>query len=61
MDWTRIMGLVMLLALLAFIGPRVLDSVRNSPKGTTADWLGAMKPLLFVVAFIALLFMLAKG
>lgn len=61
MDWTRIMGLVMLLMLLGFIGPRVLNSVRNSPKGSPADWMEAAKPLLLVVGFVILLFYMAKG
>lgn len=55
MDWYKILLAITLLGMIVLIFPRMLDSVRNSPKGTAEDWKMFLLPLVGVVLFIALL------
>jgi len=55
MDWTKIGSALFLIAMLAFIFPRMRAAVKHSPKGTGKDWMGFVIPLIAVIGFIILL------
>ncbi|MGB0865834.1 MAG: hypothetical protein ACPGSC_04960 [Granulosicoccaceae bacterium] len=61
MDTMQIIGLIGAIMMLVVIGPSMLNLAKNSPKGSSEDWMDAAKPLLLVVGFVMLLFYLAKG
>lgn len=61
MDWIQIMGALGAVMMLIVVGPAMLNMARNSPKGSSEDWMSAAKPLLLVVGFVFLLFYMAKG
>ena len=58
MDWTKIGTALLLGAMLIFIFPRMREAVKNSPKGTTQDWMGFIVPLAAVIGFVILLIMM---
>ena len=58
MDWTKIGTALLLVAMLIFIFPRMREAVKNSPKGTTQDWMGFIVPLAAVIGFVILLIMM---
>ena len=58
MDWTKIGTALLLGAMLIFIFPRMREAVKNSPKGTSQDWMGFIIPLAAVIAFVILLIMM---
>ena len=58
MDWTKIGTALLLGAMLIFIFPRMREAVKNSPKGTTQDWMGFIIPLAAVIGFVILLIMM---
>jgi len=35
--------------------PRAMNAVKNSPKGTTKDWMGYVVPMAVVILFVMLL------
>lgn len=52
------MQIISALALVMFIVvlfPAVLDRMRNSPKGTSSDWMGFVGPMLVIALFVMLL------
>ena len=55
MDWTKIGTALLLGAMLIFIFPRLREAVKNSPKGTSQDWMGFIIPLAAVIGFVILL------
>ena len=55
MDWLKIGSALFLVAMLVFIYPRMKQALKNSPKGTTKDWMGFIIPIAGVVLFVALL------
>ncbi len=55
MDWMKIFSALLIILMLAYIVPRAKDMVKNSPKGSNNDWIGALIPLILVVGFIFLL------
>jgi hypothetical protein len=55
MDWTKIGTALLLGAMLIFIFPRMREAVKNSPKGTSQDWMGFIIPLAAVIGFVILL------
>ena len=55
MDWTKIGTALLLGAMLIFIFPRMREAVKNSPKGTSQDWMGFIIPLVAVIGFVILL------
>ena len=58
MDWTKIGTALLLGAMLIFIFPRMREAVKNSPKGTSQDWMGFIIPLAAVIGFVILLIMM---
>lgn len=57
MDWIKIGSAALLIGMLIFIYPRMKHAIKNSPKGTSKDWMGYVVPLVAVIAFVALLIM----
>ncbi len=57
MDWLQIGSAALLVGMLVMIFPRVRHAMKNSPKGTTQDWMGYVVPLVAVIAFVVLLIM----
>lgn len=55
MDWLQIGSAALLVGMLVMIFPRVRHAMKNSPKGTTQDWMGFVIPLVAVIGFVALL------
>lgn len=55
MGWEKIGGIILLVAMLIFIFPRMRHAVKNSPKGTANDWMGYIVPIIGVILFILLL------
>ena len=52
------MQIISALALVMFIVilfPATLERMRNSPKGTSSDWMGFIVPIIVVILFIILL------
>lgn len=55
MDWLKIASAIFLVAMFFFILPSAKRMVKNSPKGSTSDWMGFIVPMAAVVLFIILL------
>ena len=55
MDWTQILGAVLMAAMLVFIAPKAFRMMKESPEGSSSDWMAAMLPLAAVAAFVVLL------
>jgi len=55
MDWMAIGTAVLLLGMMVFIFPSLKNAVKNSPKGTSSDWMSFIIPLAAIVGFIILL------
>jgi len=55
MDWIQIGSAALMIGMLVLIFPRVRHAMKNSPKGTTQDWMGFVIPLIAVIGFVVLL------
>ena len=55
MDWLKIGSALLLIAMLFMIFPRAMQAIKNSPKGTTKDWMGYIVPLAVVILFVVML------
>lgn len=55
MDWLKIAAGVALVAMFFFILPSAKRMVKESPKGSTSDWLGYIIPMAVVGLFIVML------
>ena len=54
-DWVRILQAVFFAAMIAFIAPRAIRMMKESPEGSSQDWISALIPLGAVIAFVVLL------
>ena len=52
MDWLQIGSAALLVGMLVLIFPRVRHAMKNSPKGSTQDWMGFIVPLAAVIGFV---------
>ncbi len=59
--WMQIALGAMALVALFYFGPKAGEAVKNSPKGSAKDWLGALLPIGGVVLFVLLLIWLAQA
>lgn len=57
MDWLKIGSAALLIGMLFMIYPSVRHAMKNSPKGSSQDWMGFIVPLVAVVGFVILLIM----
>ncbi len=55
MDWLKVGSALLLIAMFFMIFPGARRAVKNSPKGTTKDWMGYIVPMVVVVLFVMLL------
>jgi len=55
MDWMEIVSALALVMFIVIMFPVARYMIKNSPKGTTSDWVGFVVPLVTVVLFIILL------
>ena len=53
--WMKIGSAVLLVAILAMIFPRARQMMKESPKGTPAQWVSFLIPVTVVVLFVLLL------
>jgi len=58
MDWLKIASAALLVAMFFMILPSAKRMVKESPKGSTSDWMGYIVPVAAVALFIVLLIML---
>jgi len=55
MDWLKISAAVFLIAMFFMILPTARRMVKESPKGSSSDWMGFIIPIVAIVLFIVLL------
>ena len=55
MDWLKIASVALLVAMFFVILPSAKRMVKESPKGTSSDWMGFVLPMAVVILFIILL------
>ena len=55
MDWLKIASAVLLVAMFFMILPSAKRMVKESPKGSTSDWMGYIVPMAVIALFIVLL------
>lgn len=55
MDWMKIISALALVMFIVILFPRARDMVKNSPKGTSSDWVSFVIPMIGIVLFIMLL------
>jgi hypothetical protein len=55
MDWLQIAGAVLLVAMFCMILPSAKRMVKESPKGSSSDWMSFVFPMAVVILFIMLL------
>ena len=55
MDWMQIASAMALGMFVIFLFPRARDAMKNSPKGSSSDWMGFIIPIVAIMLFIMLL------
>ncbi|WP_295627775.1 hypothetical protein [uncultured Nitrosomonas sp.] len=55
MDWMQIIAALALVMFIVVLLPRTRHMIKNSPKGTSSDWMSFVIPIAVVVLFIILL------
>lgn len=55
MDWMEIVSALALVMFIVIMFPAAQYMIKNSPKGTTSDWMSFIVPLVAVILFIILL------
>ena len=55
MDWIKIASAIFLVAMFFMILPSAKRMVKESPKGSSSDWMGFIIPMAAVVLFIVFL------
>jgi hypothetical protein len=58
MDWMKIFSALALVMFIVFLFPRARDMMKNSPKGSSSDWMSFVIPIIAIVLFIMLLIQL---
>jgi hypothetical protein len=58
MDWMKIFAALALVMFIVFLFPRARDMMKNSPKGSSSDWMSFVIPIIAIVLFIMLLIQL---
>jgi len=54
-DWMKIVSAMALIMFIVLLFPRAADAMKNSPKGSSSDWMGFIVSIIMVVIFITLL------
>jgi hypothetical protein len=55
MDWMKIGSALLMVMFIAMIFPQARRMLKESPEGSSKEWMSAIIPLLLVGGFIALL------
>ncbi len=55
MDWMKIGSALLLVMFIIFMFPNARRMLKESPEGSSSDWLSALIPIVLVGGFIALL------
>ncbi|MBY0474611.1 MAG: hypothetical protein K2Q13_06065 [Nitrosomonas sp.] len=55
MDWMQIIAALALVMFIVVLFPRARHMIKNSPKGTSSDWMSFVIPIAAVVLFVMLL------
>ncbi len=55
MDWMQIVSALALVAFIIILLPSTRQMIKNSPKGTSSDWMSFAIPIIAVILFIMLL------
>ncbi len=58
MDWMKIFSALALIMFIVILFPRARDMMKNSPKGTSSDWMSFAIPVVMIVLFIMFLIQL---
>ena len=58
MDWMKIGWAVLLVMMIVVIWPNARRMLKESPEGTSRDWMSALIPIALVGGFIVLLIMM---
>lgn len=61
MDWMKILSAVLVVAMVVFLWPRAAQMMRESRKGSQAEWMNVVVILLVVIGFVALLMHFVRG
>ena len=56
--WMKIGSAALLVVMLIIIAPRAVQMMRESPKGTPAQWVSFLVPIGIVILFVLLLMQL---
>nr|VFJ52530.1 MAG: hypothetical protein BECKDK2373C_GA0170839_103633 [Candidatus Kentron sp. DK]VFJ58804.1 MAG: hypothetical protein BECKDK2373B_GA0170837_107717 [Candidatus Kentron sp. DK] len=59
--WEQILAGAAALIILLLFWPSARKAVTESPKGSREDWLGVIKPVGLVIAFVIFLILLSRG
>ena len=55
MDWMKIFAALALVMFIVYLFPRARDMMKNTPKGSSSDWMSFVIPIIAIVLFIMLL------
>ena len=55
MDWMEIVSALTLVAFIIMIFPATREMIKNSPRGTSSDWMGFVVPVAVIVLFVTFL------
>lgn len=55
MDWMEIVSALTLIAFIIMIFPATREMMKNSPRGTSSDWMGFVVPVAVIVLFVIFL------
>lgn len=55
MDWMQIVSALALIAFIVILLPSARQMMKNSPKGSSSDWMSFIIPIFAVILFILLL------
>ena len=55
MDWTKIVWAILLAGMLIYLLPHAKRMMKESPKGSSSDWMSFILPMGAVILFVILL------
>ncbi|GKS70181.1 hypothetical protein W03_21850 [Nitrosomonas sp. PY1] len=55
MEWMQIVSALALIVFFVVLLPGAIDRVKNSPKGTSSDWMNFIFIMLVIIVFIMML------
>ncbi len=58
MDWMKIFSALALVMFIVILFPRARDMMKNSPKGSSSEWMSFVIPIVVIILFIMLLIQL---